>query len=148
MLVCGWPRAGAPGDAAARGASVLWWVSSPSLLPCSHQVTLLYRSLQTDLSITHSFHWLPEVPHRPFKFNRMETHLSLLISNIFLIPCQTRLLPQGAQRIVGEERIKGMGATREVCAGSSRSTGQQGVNSICACTARRHPGGLHGRGDA
>lgn len=140
----GQPRAGAPGDAAARGASVLWWVSSPSLLPCSHQVTLLYRSLQTDLSRTHSFHWPPGVA----KFNRMEAHLSLLISNIFLVPCQTWLLPQGAQRIVGKERIKGTGATREVCAGSSRSTGQQGVNSICAYMAGRHPGGLHGRGDA
>lgn len=110
----------------------------------SHQVTLLYRSLQTDLSRTHSFHWPPGVA----EFNRMEAHLSLLISNIFLVPCQTWLLPQGAQRIVGEERIKGTGATREVCADSSRSTGQQGVNSICACMAGRHPGGLHGRGDA
>ena len=148
MLVRGRPRAGAPGDAAARGASVLRWVPSPSLLPSSHQVMLLHPSLQTDLSRTHSFHWPPEVPHRPFRFNRMETHLSLLISNIFLVPCQTWLLPQGAQRIVGEERIGGTGAMGDVCAGSSRSTGQQRVTSICARVARRHPGGLHGRGDA
>ena len=148
MLVCGRPRAGAPGDAAARGASVLRWVPSPSLLPSSHQVMLLHPSLQTDLSRTHSFHWPPEVPHRPFRFNRMETHLSLLISNIFLVPCQTWLLPQGAQRIVGEERIGGTGAMGDVCAGSSRSPGQQRVTSICARVARRHPGGLHGRGDA
>lgn len=106
MLVCGQPGTGAPGDAAARGASILWWVSSPSLPSCSCQVMLLYLSLQTDLPRTHSFHCFPGVPHRPFKFNRMETRLSLLISIMFLVPYQTCLLPQGAQRIVGEERIK------------------------------------------
>ena len=74
--------------------------------PCSRQVMLLYLSLQTDLSRSHSFHCLRGVPHRLFKFNRMETRLSLLISIMFLIPYQTCVLPQGAQRIVRQERIK------------------------------------------
>ena len=53
-----------------------------------------------------SFHCLRGVPHRLFKFNSMETSLSLLISIMFLIPYQTCVLPQGAQRIVRQERIK------------------------------------------